>query len=66
MHKKIVFKASLVVVLFFGAAVIPSASLHEQSVCLTVENDGTLSGYVTDPSGNPIDGALIRVHFHGT
>jgi len=29
-------------------------------------NNGTLSGYVTDPLDNPIEGALIRVHFHGT
>jgi len=29
-------------------------------------NDGTLSGYVTDPLLNPINGALIRVYFHGT
>jgi len=29
-------------------------------------NDGTLSGYVTDPLLNPIEGALIKVYFHGT
>ena len=29
-------------------------------------NNGTLSGYVTDPLDNPIEGALIRVHFHET
>jgi len=28
--------------------------------------NGTLSGYVNDTSMNPIDGALVRVHFHGT
>jgi hypothetical protein len=28
--------------------------------------DGTLSGYVNDTSMNPIEGALVRVHFHGT
>jgi hypothetical protein len=32
----------------------------------TLINNGTLSGYVNDTSGNPIDGALVRVHFHGT
>jgi hypothetical protein len=29
-------------------------------------NNGTLSGYVTDPLDNPIEGALIRVNFHET
>lgn len=28
-------------------------------------NDGTLSGYVTDPSMHPIVGARVRVEFHG-
>ena len=27
---------------------------------------GTLSGYVNDTNKDPIDGALVRVHFHGT
>lgn len=30
------------------------------------DHNGTLSGYVTDPTDNPIEGALVRVHFHGT
>ena len=29
-------------------------------------NDGSLSGYVKDPMENPIDGAHVRVYFHGT
>ena len=29
-------------------------------------NNGTLSGFVNDSMSNPIEGALIRVHFHGT
>ena len=33
---------------------------------ITTGNDGTLSGYVNDTSMNPIEGALIRVSFHGT
>jgi len=32
----------------------------------TLINNGTLSGYVNDTSENPIEGALVRVHFHGT
>jgi len=30
------------------------------------EDLGTLSGYVTDPAMNPIEGALVRVYFHDT
>jgi hypothetical protein len=29
-------------------------------------DDGTLSGYVTDPSMHPIEGARVRVYFHDT
>jgi hypothetical protein len=29
-------------------------------------NDGSLQGYVNDTSGNPIEGALVRVYFHET
>jgi len=29
-------------------------------------NNGNLFGYVTDPMMNPIEGALVRVYFHGT
>ena len=32
----------------------------------TIINDGSLSGYVNDTSGNPIEGALVRVYFHET
>ncbi len=32
----------------------------------STEDEGTLSGYVTDPGMNPIEGSLVRVHFHGT
>jgi hypothetical protein len=28
--------------------------------------NGSLLGYVNDTSGNPIEGALVRVYFHGT
>ena len=66
MLKKVILKATLVVFLFFGASVIPSTSLFEQQKYSTMENDGTLSGYVTSSWGDPLEGALIRVHFHET
>ena len=33
---------------------------------VNIINNGSLLGYVNDTSGNPIEGALVRVHFHGT
>ena len=66
MHKNVVFKAGLVVVLLIGTAVISSTGMNDQSDFVTTDNDGTLSGYVADPLDNPIEGALIRVDFHET
>ena len=63
------FLVCAIVVLFIGMSVVPSSGITiKNSVSLETnkENDGTLSGYVNDTSGNPIDGALVRVHFHGT
>jgi len=33
---------------------------------ILVDENGTLSGYVTDPAMNPIEGAKVRVYFHET
>ena len=43
-----------------------SATLNYRIYAKEKNNDGTLSGYVNDTSMNPIEGALVRVHFHGT
>ena len=46
-----------------------SSSQNVMNIALssrTLINNGTLSGYVNDTSGNPIEEALVRVHFHGT
>jgi len=32
----------------------------------TILHNGSLLGYVNDTKENPIEGALVRVHFHGT
>ena len=62
MIKKIfgVFICMLLVV-----TVLP-VSAHMDTKEMTVGNDGTLSGYVNDTSMNPIQGARVRVLFHGT
>jgi hypothetical protein len=44
---------------------VSSTITVEKDVILTI-NDGTLSGYVNDTLMNPIEGALVRVYFHGT
>lgn len=72
--KKIVVLSILV--LFVGANIVSSTSIkiNNEKIEFTrsslIEgfefNNGTLSGFVTDTLANPIEGALIRVHFHGT
>ena len=47
-------------------SVIPSTGKTDIATSRTTFNDGTLSGYVNDTSTNPIEGALVRVYFHGT
>jgi hypothetical protein len=69
-----------VIVLFVGAGVVPSISSDNEinpitktiyveavgTASKTKVNNGSLSGYVTDPSMNPIEGARVRVYFHET
>lgn len=64
------FKKGLVVgiiVLFIGFSII-SATGKIDSVRYTkcILNNGSLLGFVKNSSGKPIEGALVRVHFHGT
>ena len=47
-------------------SVIPSTGKTDVATSRTTFNDGTLSGYVKDASMNPIEGARVRVYFHGT
>lgn len=57
----------LICMLFFGMNIFTSSGTQIQlNSYRTLNNDGTLSGYVNDTSGNPIEGALVRVHFHET
>ena len=53
-----------VIILFVGVSVITSTG--EINTLKININDGSLLGYVNDTSGNPIEGALVRVYFHGT
>jgi hypothetical protein len=67
--KNTLFRKGLVVgiiILFFGVSVVPSTGRIDIEILKTSGNDGSLLGLVNDTSGNPIEGALVRVHFHGT
>ena len=69
-----------VIVLFVGAGVVPSISSDNEinpitktiyveavgTASKTKVNNGSLSGYVTDPYMNPIEKARVRVYFHET
>ena len=55
-----------IVILFIGISVVPSTGKINRSICQASINYGSLSGYVNDTSGNPIEGALVRVYFHET
>jgi parallel beta-helix repeat protein len=64
-----------IILLFMGLAVVPSinatrATLNDETsprrILNTTEEPGTLSGHVTDAAMNPIEGARVRVSFHGT
>jgi hypothetical protein len=65
------FLTKFVTFLLIGICVTPTifGELVPKSVVYTrnqsTQYEGTLSGYVTDPSMNPISGAKIRVNFHG-
>jgi hypothetical protein len=54
-----------IILLFIGALITPTIA-SDTATSTTLDNNGSLLGYVNDTSGNPIEGALIRVHFHGT
>jgi len=75
LQKGIIFA---VIILFFGTSVtatlvgdavekVPSfTTCYSIATTQKIINKGTLSGYVNDSSMNPIKGARVRVHFHGT
>ncbi len=57
----------LFVCMLLLTTVLPtSATINVKINVMSNFNDGTLSGYVKDSSMNPIEGALVRVYFHGT
>jgi hypothetical protein len=63
--------AGVIILLFLLSSLIPitsSYSSYETNKVYSIHIDetGTLSGYVTDPAMNPIEGARVRVYFHET
>ncbi|KYK25888.1 hypothetical protein AYK20_04345 [Thermoplasmatales archaeon SG8-52-1] len=55
-----------IIVLFIGAGAVSSTERLNLTISKTIGNDGSLLGYVNGTSGNPIEGALVRVYFHET
>lgn len=54
-----------IILLFIVLTIAPSINANMRtSTSYFTENLGTLSGYVTDSSMNPIEGARVRVYFH--
>lgn len=67
--KKTLFRKGLVfgiILLFMGVSFFSSVGKINIAKSKITVNDGSLLGFVNDTSGNPIEGALVRVHFHGT
>ena len=64
--------ALIIMVLFIGASIVPGISGNnvfgelDVGTSRTSFNEGSLSGYVNDTNMDPIEGALVRVYFHGT
>lgn len=70
MNKRLV--AGTIIILFMCTSFVPSIggdnfSCESDAVSSGIFfNEGSLSGYVTDASVNPIEGARVRVYFHET
>ena len=55
-----------IIFLFIGMSVTTSTGKIDTPTTKTIVYKGSLLGYVNDTSGNPIEGALVRVYFHET
>ena len=55
-----------IIVLFVSVSIATSTGKIDRAICGNTIFDGSLLGYVNDTSGNPIEGALVRVNFHET
>ena len=63
--------AVVVILIFILSSLIPIASSYSsyetnKIYSIHIDENGTLSGYVTDSAMNPIKGAKVRVYFHET
>lgn len=54
-----------IIILLVSLSMIPINGAYALKL-IPIENNGNLSGYVKNTSNFPIEGALIRIHFHGT
>ncbi|KYK20959.1 hypothetical protein AYK21_01025 [Thermoplasmatales archaeon SG8-52-2] len=66
--KPVLFSKILVIsiiILLIGTSTVQINGAYKIT-SITIDNNGSLLGYVNDTSGNPIEGALVRVYFHET
>lgn len=68
MQNSIIKKSLLlgIIVLFIGMNITTSTGKIDTNTSKNINFDGSLLGYINDTSGNPIEGALVRVYFHET
>jgi hypothetical protein len=69
MYKKgVIFNKTLVIgIIIFIIVTSSFQNIEANSIAsVSLDDDGNLLGYVNDTSGNPIEGALVRVYFHET
>ncbi len=52
-----------IILLLIGISCVPTNGAYA-TTSTTLDDNGSLSGYVNDIFGNPIEGALVRVYFH--
>ena len=55
-----------IIFLFIGTNIVSSTEKIDNDICITINFNGNLSGYVRNMSGGSIEGALVRVIFHNT
>jgi len=65
-HIVVIFILAIIFLSQTAGYALANSSSQLQPPFMMSEQEATLSGYVTDTLMNPLNGALVRVYFHGT